>query len=792
MSVRDVLEAGAAAGDLHLGGVWSSTARMAAGVAVHNTWQRAQMAANDAYEKEVVLAYRVVIRDWVVKITGRMDGLVREGDHLVIEEVKSSAFGGQRLSQLTHADMPRAIEQLRLYLHLIEKNGQDVVGRLVIVSLVDGTQRLLHVPHDPDVGPWMEARIEALLIRHEAHLAWQSRRHTATLPMPHDAWREGQASMADQVESAIHRGAHVLLAAPTGIGKTAAVLSGVLRVATATGKRVFFATSRTTQQRLVEDTLRAFADKGFPIHAVSIRARDKVCLNEVVACRPDCCRFARGHHDRVADGGLVSKLWREEAGLWTVPDPDSVVSLSQTHQVCPFALTMQLVGDADVVIGDYNYVFDPGRRLGAISESPDDWILIVDEAHNLPERAMGYASPGLERSLLVAALAALGPHPSYIACVDLLQDVLAFLDIGVVELDVDQEAYTLQDGLDARGINDLAARFDGLALDYAFLRHEQPVFEPTDDKWIEVARTVHAFRQTLERGGDETVVIWRREPTAGVRILCRDSSVLLGPVFDGLSASVAMSATLAPPEFYQAMLGVSAERTEQIQFESPFDPANRRVLVVPTVSTEYRHRARDKSAIATLISETVCAVPGNVAVFFSSFALRDTLVPELVLDGRPELLQRRQMNEAERAEVLNTMARGEGHVLLAVLGGIFSEGVDLPGAGLLATVVVGPALPPVGLERRLLSAWFEERYGAGFLYAYQVPGMARVVQAAGRVIRTPTDRGAIVLIGRRFLQRTYQAFFPEEWEATRANRPSEALAGHWPGMESVTDVVRAR
>jgi DNA excision repair protein ERCC-2 len=130
--------------------------------------------------------------------------------------------------------------------------------------------------------------------------------------------------------------------------------------------------------------------------------------------------------------------------------------------------------------------------------------------------------------------------------------------------------------------------------------------------------------------------------------------------------------------------------------------------------------------------------------------------------------------------------------LLAVLGGIFSEGVDLPGAGLLATVVVGPALPPVGLERRLLSAWFEERYGAGFLYAYQVPGMARVVQAAGRVIRTPTDRGAIVLIGRRFLQRTYQAFFPEEWEATRANRPSEALAGHWPGMESVTDVVRAR
>ncbi len=150
------------------------------------------------------------------------------------------------------------------------------------------------------------------------------------------------------------------------------------------------------------------------------------------------------------------------------------------------------------------------------------------------------------------------------------------------------------------------------------------------------------------------------------------------------------------------------------------------------------------------------------------------------------------MDEAARQVLLQTMSAGQGHVLLGVLGGIFSEGIDLPGDALLAAIVVGPALPPVGLERRLLSAWFEERYGHGFRYAYQVPGMARVVQAAGRVIRTPSDRGAIVLIGRRFLQRDYQAFFPQEWSPQRTNDPAAALAGHWERSGSVTELDRAR
>ena len=204
------------------------------------------------------------------------------------------------------------------------------------------------------------------------------------------------------------------------------------------------------------------------------------------------------------------------------------------------------------------------------------------------------------------------------------------------------------------------------------------------------------------------------------------------------------------------------------------------MLVTPDVSTEYRKRERDKSAIAAHLESIIESVPGNIAIFFSSFALRDMIAAEMSLLERPVIFQERNMEEQDRERVLKTLAKGEGHVLFAVLGGIFSEGIDLPGDGLVAAAIVGPALPAVCLERKLMSAWFQEKHGHGFRYAYQVPGMARVVQAAGRVIRSAEDVGAIIMIGRRFLQRDYQAFFPTDWEVHRSNAPSEHLVRLWP------------
>ena len=782
LSVHDVVDAGPPSGHLTLSAGWSGRVRMAAGQQVHSTYQSFRTHEDSSFVKEAQVRHTLLIRDWEVSITGRMDGLCQEADHWIVEEVKSSALGYERLEKMTVDDLPKAVLQLRMYLHALAGQGKAAIGRLVLISMKDGTQHMIHVAPDPNFGAFIERQVDWMLSQHEVQVAWRNRRRSVTIPQPHEEWRQSQDELAAEVEEAVAREAHLMLTAPTGLGKTAAVLYGALRTAYRTDRRIFFATARTTQQKIVEETVALLAQQGLPVRAVSIRAREKSCLNEVVACRPDCCEYANGHHDRTRAAGVHDQLWSEQDGVMCVPTPDDVEEMAKEHTVCPFAVSMDLATQADVIIGDYNYFFDPSRRLSAVSESPDDWIVIVDEAHNLPDRARSYASPSLSWALVSQALAGLETLPVYDAITDIVRELSDFLEAGMdTLLGVNEAAFPIDEGLEIRRIQELAGLIDAVGMDYALLKTEHRVFEESD-LFSELARQITRIRLVLERAGEETVVIWRqkgRRGTGGLSLLCRDPAPLLGPLFADVGASVVMSATLQPVEFYASMFGLESGRRIEAQYESPFPPQNRRVLIVADVSTEYKKREKHKSAIAAHVESTIAAVPGNVAVYFSSFALRDMICAEMGLLGRPVIFQERNMDETDRAVVLEVMARGEGHVLMGVLGGIFSEGIDLPGAGLLAAIIVGPALPAVGLERRLMSAWFQEQYEHGFRYAYQVPGMARVVQAAGRVIRTPEDEGAIILIDRRFIQNDYQRFFPTSWFPIRTSEPSSELNDLW-------------
>lgn len=782
MSVHDVVAVGPPTGDLSMALGWTGRSRMMAGVAAHRAYQAVRHEHDDEFEAEVQVKHRLLVDEWEVLITGRMDGLSREGDYWVVEEVKSSVLGHDRLVDFGPADMPNAALQLQMYLHALASRGRNAVGRLIVISVRDGTQHLIHVRPDPRFGSFLQEQLRWVIQKREAYLAWMARRRSATVQFAHTDWRTDQESLAGEVQESVEREAHLLLNAPTGLGKTAAVLYGAFQAAYRTDRRVFFATARTTQQVIVEDTVRRMAEAGMGIRAVSIRAREKACLNEVVACRPDCCRFASGHHDRVREGRLTEALWREEGGVLRVPSSEDVQRVASEHTVCPFALAMELAREADIIIGDYNYAFDPSRRIGPIADAPGDWIVVVDEAHNLPDRARGYASPFLSHAAVERAADVLAPLPAYAGPAELVADLLDWMDAHLEIVPPGGAlADSLEDGINSTDVQRFAGRFDDMSMDYALLKSENPAFEE-GDPFLEVGRALSRIRTTLESAGDETVVVWRGDRAdgpKGVQLLCRDPSSILAPAFADLSATVIMSATLRPTEFYASMCGLEVNRLIQAEYDSPFPPENRKVLVVGGVSTEFKKRERDKAAIAAHVESVIRAVPGNVAVFFSSFALRDTIAAEMGLTGRPILFQERNMDESDRLRVIETMQKGQNHVLMGVLGGIFAEGIDLPGAGLLAAVIVGPALPAVGLERRLMSAWFQELYGHGFRYAYQIPGMARVVQAAGRVIRTPDDVGAIVMVGRRFLQRDYQAFFPVDWVASRTSDPESDLSGLW-------------
>ncbi len=782
LSVHDVVSVGPPSGHLSMGLGWNGRSRMAAGVAAHRAYQAIRQGEDEGFEAEVQVKHSLLVDGWEVVIKGRMDGLSVEGDYWVVEEVKSSVLGYERLCTFTAADMPEAALQLRMYLHALEARGQRAMGRLIVISVRDGTQHLIQVAPDPEFAVLLMAQLSWVIRKREAYLAWMDRRRSASVSFAHSEWRPNQETLATDVLDTVERGGHLLLNAPTGIGKTAAVLYAAFTAAYRTDRRVMFVTARTTQQAIVEDTIRRMATEGVPVRAVSIRARDKACLNEVVACRPDCCAYANGHHDRVRGNNLHERLWRESGGILHVPSPDDLQEMATEHTVCPFSLAMELAREADIIIGDYNYAFDPSRKIGPIAESPGDWIVVVDEAHNLPERARGYASPRLMRETVEWVADELADRPEFMGPAELAADILDWMDAYIEGVgEAGAVAYSLDDGVNARDIQRFAMRFDEMSMDYALLKAEQPPFDE-GDPFIDMGRAVSRMRAALDGAGEETVVIWRsgrRGDAAGVQLLCRDPAPVLAPTFADLSATVIMSATLRPADFYASILGLESGRLVQSEFDSPFPPEHRKVIVVGDVSTEYKKRARDKAAIAAHVESAIRGVPGNVAVFFSSFALRDAVAAEMGLTGRPMIFQERNMEEGDRSRVLKTLQRGENHVLMGVLGGIFSEGIDLPGAGLLAAVIVGPALPAVGMERKLMSAWFQELHGSGFRYAYQVPGMARVVQAAGRVIRTPDDIGAIVLVGRRFLQNEYQEFFPPEWTAVRSNNPEEDLVGLW-------------
>ncbi len=783
IGVGDLLAAGPRSGHLRLDYTGSQAARMAAGRAVHQTWQTERGASDAAFRAEVTVSVTRVVRGWECTVRGRLDGITVEADRTVVEEVKSSGLSGARLAATTLEDWPAWTSQLELYLWMLRQTGHaEPAGRLILVSLMDGSRHVLSSSGDAyATEAWVDHQLQRLVLEREAFLAWRTERRAASVPFAHDDFREGQDDVVASVEHALGRGKHLLMSAPTGTGKTAAVLLGALRWAYRNDKRVFFATAKGTQQRLVEETLEEMAARGLPLRAVSVRAREKACLHDVVDCRPESCPFARGYYDKVESQGLVDRVLDQG-----VARPDVVERVSLEHTACPFELQLDVSDRCDVVIGDYNYVFAPGAYLRRhFQEGAKDWIVVVDEAHNLVDRARSYGSPRLLARQASAAgrflrEASERAAPFAEICEDLahaVEDALLLVEEGaprgygqvVVELS-------------PRRFVELRDRVEELALEY--LRVRDPSWP--EDPYADVARELHRFCSVLEaaRKHDSDAIVHLYSETRwegpAVQLCCLDPALWVKARMASFAGSVLMSATLRPARFHQDLLGLEEERVEVVEHPSPFPPEHRHVVVAPRVSTLYRDRDRQRKPTARLLRELVESVPGTVAIYYPSFELLGQLQPLVEVEGREPLIQQRRMDEHARSELVAALvAEGAPRVLHAVLGGVFAEGVDLPTSALQAVICVGPALPRLNLQRKLFQAHCEARWGQGFHYAFVVPGMCRVVQAAGRVVRSPSDQGQVVLLGRRFTHSAYRELLPLEWIVRDADEPVEVAGAFW-------------
>jgi len=708
---------------------------------------------------------------WEIRVRGRLDGLIEELDRLVVEELKTVALPAAKFQAITIDDFSRHRRQLEIYLHLlaIARPQKPVAGKLIYYNLVSAKRRSLEVPYNREaIEPLIWDVIASFIIREERREQERALKRAAAAAMqfPFAAMRSGQPEIIEAARRALEQRTPLLLEAPTGLGKTAAVLYGIMPYALQNDKQAMFLTSKTTQQDLVFETARLLrAESLFP-RTILLRAKEKLCFLEDGVCSSEECEYLEDFELRV-------RRSHAEPELLSRGDihPDRLREIAQRERLCPHALQARLAQEMDLIIGDYNYAFDPVCRLARLfSEGdPSQLILIVDEAHNLPDRARSYYSMRLSWGEVSAALKHLELQDNS-RFAEPLTEIQRQFEYYLSHTPKESGAGHIQ--LSAPAWQKISEIFEEAVIPYWFGLHSREG-EIADDPVITLHWRLTDFVRILELEGENFAHLARRDPEEALEILCLDAAPFLSQTFSEVHEVMGISATLQPFPALQRLLGLPGE-TASVEIASPFSAENCRIMIDPAVTTVYRERQAHLEAITRRIQEFHHQVKRNMLVFFPSFDYMGSILQKLKI--RKIFVQRQDWNDAQRAEALRAFKKSRGAVFCAVMGGVFAEGIDLPGRWAEAAIIVGVPLPLVCLENELMRAYFEAADHGGFEYAYLYPGMRRVVQAAGRVIRSETDRGVILLLDRRFAERGYRDLLPAHWYR---KSPAELVCKDW-------------
>ncbi|MBD3649106.1 MAG: ATP-dependent DNA helicase [Pseudomonadales bacterium] len=586
--------------------------------------------------------------------------------------------------------------------------------------------------------------------------------------------------MAVGVYRALSRDEQLIVQAPTGLGKTVAALFPALKVmGEGQYEKVFYVTARTSGQRMAEATLAGLRGKGLMLRDVTITAKDKVCFNPGSPCEPEHCEYARGYYDRLPaaiDGTLAS-----HASLTRSVIEDR----SRAFNVCPFEFSLDLSRYADVIICDYNYVFDPAVYLRRyFDESSGDYALLIDECHNLVDRGRDMFSALVTKGDVLAVRRLVKSTSP------LLAKRLARINSEILALKKEDP-----DGFQARGyiVGDevpagIVRAMRGFCDDAEdWLQREESGDEALLDLYFDCLRFIRTS-ELFDRNYVSLLISTGRDMI--LKLYCVDPAPLLRRGLERVKATVGFSATVTPRAYFRQLLGVG-EETGWYRLPSPFASENLGVFVANHISTAWKDRDRTLGELTALIEAVTRQRRGNYLIFFPSYAYLQAVHEEFQRRW-PEvdtIVQQSGMSEGERDDFLGAFEVGEQHLIgFAVMGGVFGEGVDLKGTRLIGVIIAGVGIPQVGIERDLIRDYFDES-GQGFEFAYQFPGMNRVLQTAGRVIRDESDRGIVCLVDSRFSQARYRQLYPPEWNVSHLS-DTGSLTDHvsrfWRGHYGVT------
>ena len=819
-SVRNLVEFILRGGDIDNRSGRMITDAMMEGSKIHRKIQRSM---GENYQAEVPLALTIEAEEYMLVIEGRADGIAygefpnqnsekeaytqdtfldrtgKSEEMVYIDEIKGVYRNVATMEAPVYVHKAQAM--CYAYIYALQNHLDQIGVQMTYCNLDTEDVKLFQEVFAWDaLADWFGNLIAEYRKWADWQIMWRRKRQESiqNLEFPYP-YREGQRKLVGDVYRTIRRGKNLFLQAPTGVGKTiSTIFPAVKAVGEELADRIFYLTAKTITATVAKETFGLLREQGYQAKIIQLTAKEKLCLcgNTAIEqeaadqdnlypdfpqikleCNPQNCPYAKGHFDRVNDA--VFELL-QASDLFT---REEILAQARKHRVCPFELSLDVATWCDNILCDYNYVFDPNVYLKRFFQdsSKEKYLFLVDEAHNLVDRSREMYSATLYKEDILAVKKIMKPHNQAIA------RTLDKCNKAMLDFKRECENYSVCESVGV--LTFYLMRLVSQMEEFFEKPREFPDKKTVLDFYFELRNFVNIYDLV-----DENYVIYDEMQEDGrfmIKLFCVDPSKNLQKCIDKSVSTIFFSATLLPINYYKRLLSTK-EDNYAIYAQSTFDETQRLLAFGRDVSTKYTRRGpAEYEKIARYIRAAIRSKKGNYMVFFPSYKMMqdvyDVFVrvewesdtrngvavsdePNIAEESLEEsltiIMQHSNMNEAEREEFLQAFEQEDGGTLVAfcVMGGIFGEGIDLKNDRLIGAVIVGTGLPQISNEREILKQYYDKQGLSGFDYAFRYPGINKVLQAAGRVIRTQEDRGIIVLLDERFLQSDYNALYPREWK----------------------------
>lgn len=765
ISVRNLIEFILVSGDIDNRRVTSvkDTDAMQQGSKIH---RKIQKSMGENYHPEVSLQITIPIvyheNRFEICVEGRADGILKEKENVIVDEIKGVYLDLNYLEEAI--PIHRAQVLCYAYIYGSQHNLESIDIRLTYCNMeTEGIKYFEETLTLAFLETWFLELIHEYAKWANLEYMWSQKREQSIkkIVFPFE-YRPSQKELVEGVYKTILRKKRLYIQAPTGVGKT---ISTVFPAVKAMGeghlKKIFYLTAKTITRTVAEETFQLLREQGLKLKVITITAKEKICILEKPDCNPIACNRAKGHYDRVNDA--VYDLLTNEDEI----NRELLLQYAKKHMVCPFEMSLDISNWTDGIICDYNYVFDPNVYLRRFffEDKKQDYAFLIDEAHNLVERAREmYSAVLIKEDFLEAKKIAKGRSKK-------LENKLQICNANLLMLKRECDEFCV-----VEHIGDFVLHLMRLVAEYEIFLQEFQNFDGKEEMALLYLNIRH-FLSIYERINEKYKIYttYTEKGEFQIKLQCMDPSDNLSLCLERGRSAIFFSATLLPIRYYKEQLA-GEEEDYAIYAPSPFDSRKRLLLIGRDVSTAYKRRTQTEyQKIIEYIFLFIQARKGNYMVFFPSYQMMNSILQEIEENQREKLdtmklmVQKNSMTEQEREEFLNCFLEEEEQtrVGFCVMGGVFSEGIDLKEDRLIGAIIVGTGLPMVCKERELFREYFQEKREQGFEYAYLYQGMNKVLQSAGRVIRTSEDKGAILLLDERFQSMQYQNLFPREWFPNR-------------------------